>query len=57
MLNSGRKVALIQAIDDINFIYDAAKKFGSSTIVTNIETVKINDKYYILNLMGEILLR
>jgi Imidazoleglycerol-phosphate synthase len=49
MLNSGADKVSINsaAIDDINFIYDAAKKFGSSTIVTNIETVKINNKYYI----------
>ena len=49
MLNSGADKVSINsaAIDDINFIYEAAKKFGSSTIVTNIETIKINSKYYI----------
>jgi len=49
MLSSGADKVSINsaAIDDINFIYDAAKKFGSSTIVTNIETIKINNKYYI----------
>ena len=43
MLNSGADKVSINsaAIDDINFIYEAAKKFGSSTIVTNIETIKI----------------
>ena len=48
MLNSGADKVSINsaAIEDINFIYDAAKRFGSSTIVTNIETIKIN-KYYI----------
>ena len=47
MLNSGADKVSINsaAIDDINFIYEAAKKFGSSTIVTNIETIKINSKY------------
>lgn len=49
MLNSGADKVSINsaAINDVNFIYDAAKKFGSSTIVTNIETIKINNKYYI----------
>ena len=54
MLNSGADKVSINsaAIDDINFINDAAKRFGSSTIVTNIETIKINDKYYISKSSG-----
>ena len=49
MLSSGADKVTINsaAIEDINFIYEAVKKFGSSTIVTNIETIKINNKYYI----------
>ena len=54
MLNSGADKVSINsaAIDDINFINDAAKRFGSSAIVTNIETIKINDKYFISKSSG-----
>ena len=54
MLNSGADKVSINsaAIDDVNFIYNAAKRFGSSTIVTNIETIKINNKYYISKSSG-----
>ena len=34
------------AIHNPNFIYDAAKKFGSSTIVVSVELIKSNDGYY-----------
>lgn len=49
MLNSGADKISINsaAIDNVNFIYDAAKRFGSSTIVINIETIKVDNKYYI----------
>jgi|TARA_B100001971_G_C18227188_1_gene561331 cyclase len=46
--NGADKISINSAgIEDIKFIYKAAKIFGSSTIVSNIESIKIKNKYYI----------
>jgi len=49
MLKAGADKVCINsaAIDNIDFISNAAKIFGSSTIVSVIETVRINGKYFI----------
>ncbi len=46
--NGADKVSINSAaIDDLNFIKKASKTFGSSTIVSNIECICINNKYYV----------
>lgn len=46
--NGADKVSINSAaLDDLNFIKKASKAFGSSTIVSNIECIGINDKYYV----------
>ena len=48
LVNGADRVSINSAaIEDINFINKAAKKFGSSTIITHIEYTKIKDKYFI----------
>jgi len=51
--NGADKISINSAaIDDIKFINKAARIFGSSTIVSNIECIKINNKYYISKSSG-----
>jgi imidazole glycerol-phosphate synthase subunit HisF len=46
--NGADKISINSAaIDDINLIKKASKVFGSSTIVSNLECIKINNKYFI----------
>ncbi|MDC0031504.1 imidazole glycerol phosphate synthase cyclase subunit [Candidatus Pelagibacter sp.] len=46
--NGADKISInSEAINNIKFINQAAKIFGSSTIVSNIECIKIKNKYYI----------
>ncbi len=46
--NGADKISINSAaIDNIQLIRKASKVFGSSTIVSNIECIKIKDKYYI----------
>ena len=48
LVNGADRVSINSAaIDNINFINKAAKKFGSSTIITHIEYTKIKNKYFI----------
>ena len=48
LLNGADKVIINSAaINDKNFIYEAAKTFGSSTITVTIESVKIKNNYFI----------
>ena len=54
MLNNGADRVTINssAIEDINFIKKASKRFGSSTIVSSIEYTKIKNKYFITKSNG-----
>ena len=46
--NGADKISINSAaIDNLNLIKEASKVFGSSTIVSNVECVKINNKYLI----------
>ena len=46
--NGADKVSINSAaIDDLNLIKKASKAFGSSTIVSNIECIRINNRYFI----------
>ena len=54
MLNNGADRVTINssAIDDINFIKKASKRFGSSTIISSIEYTKIKNNYFITKSNG-----
>ena len=54
MLNNGADRVTINssAIDDINFIKKASKRFGSSTIISSIEYTKIKNKHFITKSNG-----
>ena len=59
MLNFGADKVSINsaAIDNPQFITEAARTFGSSTIVVNIEAIKINNHYYISKSNGRDLIK
>ena len=48
MLNNGADRVIVNsaAIEDINFIKKASKRFGSSTIISSVEYTKIGKKLY-----------
>lgn len=46
--NGADKVSINSAaIEDINFIKKASRAFGSSTIVSNIECINVNNRYFV----------
>jgi imidazole glycerol-phosphate synthase subunit HisF len=56
--NGADKVSInSSAIDNLNFVYEASRIFGSSTIVSNIECVKIKNKYFISKSNGRDLVK
>ena len=59
MLNSGADKVSINsaAIDNPEFIREASRTFGSSTIVINIEAIKINKNYFISKSNGRDLIK
>ena len=59
MLNFGADKVSINsaAIDNPEFIREASRTFGSSTIVINIEAIKINKNYYISKSNGRDLIK
>tara|TARA_B100000963_G_scaffold361716_1_gene398931 strand:- start:17605 stop:18447 length:843 start_codon:yes stop_codon:yes gene_type:complete len=54
MLKAGADKVIINsaAIDNIKFIKEASRVFGSSTIIAAIETINYNKKYYVLKSNG-----